>query len=87
MWAAGSPDQTPSERAIATVKLLITRGAKLDFVDDRGRSALMIAAALNRFETARALIAAGADPTLRDKAGKSAADLATTEEMRALLTK
>ena len=85
MWASGFSDQTPLAKAAATVQLLIARGAKLDFVDDRGRSALMIAAALNRFESARALIQAGADRGLRDKSGKSAADLAATPEMRALV--
>ena len=43
MWAAGHPDLTATEHAVATVKALVGRGAKLDLVDDRGRSALMIA--------------------------------------------
>jgi len=85
MWASGFPDQTPTAHAVATVRLLIAHGAKLDLVDDRGRSALMTAAALNRFDTARALLDAGANRGLRDKVGKSAADLAATEEMRALV--
>ncbi len=85
MWAAGFPDVTPTAHAVAAVRLLIARGAKLDLVDDRGRSALMTAAALNRFDTARALLEAGASRALRDKAGKSAADLAATDEMRALV--
>jgi ankyrin repeat protein len=85
MWAAGHPDLTSPARAVAAVQLLIARGAKLDLTDDRGRTALMIAAALNRFETAEALIAAGADRTIKDKAGKTAADLAATDEMRAAL--
>lgn len=84
MWAAGYPDITPADHAAATVRLLIARHANLDLVDDRGRSALMIAAALNRFETARALLEAGADKGLHDIKGKSAADLAATDEMRAL---
>jgi ankyrin repeat protein len=45
----------------------------------------MIAAALNRFETARVLREAGADLTLRDKSGRTAAELAATDEMRELL--
>ncbi len=86
MWAAGHPDLTATERAVATVKVLIARGAALDLVDDRGRSALMIAAGLNRFETAKALGAAGASKALRDKDGLSAADLAATPEMKALVS-
>ena len=85
MWASGFPDVTQTDHAVATVRLLIARGAKVDLVDDRGRSALMTAAALNRFDTARALLEAGASRALRDKAGKSAADLAATDEMRALV--
>ena len=85
MWAAGHPDLTATERAVATVKALIARGAALDAVDDRGRSALMIAAGLNRFETAQALLAAGASRSLRDKSGMTAADLAATPEMKALV--
>jgi ankyrin repeat protein len=85
MWAAGFSDLTATADAVATLKLLIARGAKLDAVDDRGRSALMIAAALNRFATARVLRQAGADPGLRDKSGRTAADLAATGEMRDLL--
>lgn len=85
MWAAGFSDLTPTADAVATLKLLIARGAKLDSVDDRGRSALMIAAALNRFETVRALRQAGADLALRDKSGRTAAELAATDEMRDLL--
>jgi ankyrin repeat protein len=85
MWASGFPDLTPTDHAVATVRLLIAHGAKLDLVDDRGRSALMTAAALNRFDTAKALLAAGANRALRDKAGKSAADLAATDEMRAIV--
>ncbi len=86
MWAAGFPDLTRPERAAETVKLLIARGAKLDLVDDRGRSALMTAAGLNRFETARVLLEAGADRALRDKEGKTAADLSATQGMRQMLT-
>jgi ankyrin repeat protein len=85
MWAAGFSDLTPAAAAVATARLLISRGAKLDLVDDRGRSALMIAAGLNRFETARTLLEAGADRGLRDKSGKTAADLAATPEMQALV--
>jgi len=85
MWAAGFSDLTATTDAVATLKLLIARGAKLDSVDDRGRSALMIAAALNRFETARALRDAGADLGLRDASGRTAAELAATDEIRDLL--
>jgi len=85
MWAAGHPDLTSTERAVATIQRLIARGAKVDLVDDRGRTALMIAAGLNHFEAVRALLEAGAAKSVRDKTGASAAGLAATPEMRALV--
>ena len=85
MWAAGHADNAPQDGGQRTVKLLLARGAKVDLVDDRGRSALMIAAGLGHAEIVKTLIEAGADRALRDKAGKSAADLATSPEIKAIL--
>jgi uncharacterized protein len=85
MWAAGHADNASDSESLRTVDLLLERGAKVDSRDDRGRTPLMIAAALNHADIVRALIAAGADKSLRDRAGKSAADLAATEEMRAIV--
>lgn len=85
MWAAGHADNALREDGVRTVKLLIERGATVDLVDDRGRSALMIAASLDHGEIIRELIAAGADRSKRDKAGKSAADLAAGAESKAVL--
>ena len=85
MWAAGHADTTPAARAVETIKLLLARGAKLDLVDDRGRDALMIASSLNHVDAARALREAGANADARDKMGKSALDLAPSEEMRTAL--
>jgi len=45
----------------------------------------MIAASLDHGAIAQALLAAGADRGLRDKAGKSAADLAGGAETRAIV--
>ncbi len=85
MWAAGHADNVVEAEGLRTVELLLARGAKIDLVDDRGRSALMIAASLDHGAIARALLAAGADRALRDKAGKSAADLAGGAEARAIV--
>ena len=85
MWAAGHPDNTPVDAALRTVKLLLSRGAKVDLIDDRGRDALMIAAGLEHGAIAQALLDAGADRTLRDKTGKSAIDLASTPEVKAII--
>ncbi len=85
MWAAGHPDNVAEADGLRTVELLLSRGAKIDLVDDRGRSALMIAASLDHGAIAQALLAAGADRALRDKAGKSAVDLAGGAEARAIV--
>ncbi len=49
------------------------RGAPVDAIDNRGRTALMIAAELGRAEIVEALLARGADRTITDKSGKRAA--------------
>ncbi len=85
MWAAGHPDNTAAEAGLRTVKLLLSRGAKVDLLDDRGRSALMIAASLSHKAIAQTLIEAGADRALRDKTGNNAADLAASPEIKAIV--
>jgi uncharacterized protein len=85
MWAAGHADNAPREEGVRTVKLLIERGATIDLADDRGRTALMIAAGLDHGAIAQALLAAGADRSKRDKTGKSAADLAGGAEVKAIV--
>jgi ankyrin repeat protein len=76
MWAAGHTNDAPEADGLATVKLLVERGARLDDVDDRGRSALMTAAERGHPLIVAWLLEQGADPTLRDKQGKTATDLA-----------
>jgi uncharacterized protein len=82
MWASG-PDQSVAEaQAVEVVAYLVDTGARIDDRDDRGRTALMTAAEGNHADIARLLLKHGADPSLRDKAGKSAADLTTLTELR-----
>ena len=76
MWAAGHSNDTPESEGVETVKLLLDNGARFEPADDRGRTALMIAAQSGHSEIASLLIAAGADPDRRDITGKSARDLA-----------
>ena len=64
MMAAGSNDVAD------IMTLLIDRGARLDDQDNRGRTALMIAASLGHEKAVEVLLARGADKGLRDKAGK-----------------
>ncbi|MGH6923914.1 MAG: ankyrin repeat domain-containing protein, partial [Propylenella sp.] len=85
MWAAGHANIVTTEAGLATVALLVERGAEIDRVDDRGRSALMIAAERGHAEIAAWLIGHGADPALADKGGKTASDLAATPAVRQAL--
>jgi uncharacterized protein len=82
MWASG-PDQSVAEaQALEVVSYLVDTGAHIDDRDDRGRTALMTAAEGNHADIAKFLLKHGADPSLRDKAGKSAADLTTLSALR-----
>jgi ankyrin repeat protein len=86
MWASG-PDQNVAEaQALQVVSYLIDAGAHIDDRDNRGRTALMIAAEGNHSEIAQLLLAHGADPSLRDKTGKQAADLTALLVLREALT-
>jgi ankyrin repeat protein len=86
MWAAGYEDGFGERDALDVIALLIDAGAPLDAVDTRGRTALMIAAEQGHAALVEALLARGADRTLRDKAGKRALDLATNTGLRELLS-
>ena len=85
MWAAGHSDDAGTKDVVQVMKLLVDRGAKLDEQDDQGRTALMIAAVLGHTAAAEALLARGADRTLKDKDGKTASDLASVTALRAEL--
>jgi ankyrin repeat protein len=82
MWAAGYADGAGLEDAQNVAKLLIEHGARLDAADNRGRTALMIAAETGHLEMVNLLLLRGANRALRDKSGKSAADLAASDAVR-----
>jgi ankyrin repeat protein len=82
MWAAGHEDAAGSSDVADVLTLLIDRGAHLNDQDNRGRTALMIAAGLGHEKAVDVLLARGADRGLRDKTGKTAADLAANEDLR-----
>lgn len=70
------------------VECLVVAGAELDAMcGPRSRTALMIAAEGAREKALRVLLAHGADPSIRDVDGKSAANLARTKRMVRLLRK
>jgi uncharacterized protein len=86
MWASGPGGLVPERQAIQLVTYLLDAGAHIDDRDDRGRTALMIAAEGGHAEIADRLLARGADPALKDKAGKRAADLTVLSSLRERLT-
>jgi len=87
MWASGPDERVPEAQAIKVVSYLLDAGAHIDDRDVRGRTALMIAAEGSHAEIANLLLARGADPSLRDKAGKRAADLTVLSSLRERLTR
>src|SRR5258708_4697639 len=87
MWASGPDEKAPEAQAIEIVSYLLDAGAHTDDRDDRGRTALMIAAEGGHAEIASLLLARGADPSLRAKAGKRAADLTALSSLRERLTR
>jgi ankyrin repeat protein len=87
MWASGPDQGVPEAQAIKVVTYLLDAGAHIDDRDDRGRTALMIAAEGGHAEIVGPLLARGADPSLKDKAGKRAADLTVLSSLRERLTR
>ncbi len=82
MWAAGHDDGVGAGAAVEVTELLLDRGAAIEAVDNRGRTALMMAAERGDPAVAAALAARGADRTRRDKTGRTACDLAGNEAVR-----
>jgi len=82
MWAAGHSNDTPRQDGLATLRLVVAAGAEIDAVDNRGWSALMIAAERGHGEAADLLLASGADPNIADPGGRSAADLTSDTALR-----
>jgi ankyrin repeat protein len=86
MWAAGHEDGVGARSALDVIALLLDAGAPVDAVDNRGRTALMVAAELGRPAIVEVLLARGADRAITDKGGKRAADLAANGSVREKLS-
>lgn len=72
-----SPLHMAAERGHGNlVRLLARRGARVDLPDMYGQTALIMAALYDQAEAVRALLEAGADPTLRDRSRRTALDYA-----------
>ena len=82
MWAAGHGNDVPETEGLETVNLLLQRGARIGDADNRGRTALMIAAERGHGRIAARLMAVGADRTRRDNDGLTALDLARDAGVR-----
>ncbi len=82
MWAAGHEDGVGATAAVTVVEILIERGAPIDAADNRGRTALMIAAERGDAVVVETLAMRGADRDIRDKTGKTARDLAGSAAVR-----
>lgn len=85
MWASGHSNDVPVDEGVAAVKLLLDRGASLDVADNRGRTALMIAAERDHPEIVTLLLDAGADAGLADRDGMTAGQLAASDAVRSSL--
>jgi ankyrin repeat protein len=82
MWAAGYSEEAGVNDVTEVMTLFLDRGARVDDQDNRGRTALMIAAELNHAAAVDLLLAHGADKTLKDKQGKTAGDLTSLTALR-----
>jgi len=60
------------------VRFLVNAGVDLDTRDKDGETALMYAIRRRKFEVARILLAAGADPEIRDNRGRSARQISSS---------
>jgi len=87
MWAAGYEDGFGERDALDVIALLLDAGAPIDATDNRGRTALMIAAERGHAAVVQALLTRGADRAVKDKTGLRALDLATNGEVRATLSR
>ena len=86
MWASGHTNEVPSSDGVRTVSLLLARGANLIARDDRGRTALMIAAQRGHKHIVELLLDHGADRTVVDNAGNTAWDLTSDPQLKPLLS-
>ena len=82
MWAAGHEKGVSPEASARVIDLLLAHGAILDDTDNRGRTALMIAADLGYADVVEILVHRGADRAKKGHDGKTAFDLAANSAVR-----
>ena len=79
MWAAGYSNDVPPIDAASMVHLLLDHEAELDLQDNRGWSAMMIAANMGHSGVVDFLIKSGANIHIKSGKGQTAAKLARAE--------
>jgi len=87
MWAAGHDEGVGRTAVERVVDLLLAHGAAIDDADNRGRTALMIAAEAGDAGVVDFLLQRGADRAPKDQAGRTALDLAANDAVRERLSR
>lgn len=82
MWAAGHDEGVGAAAVERVIDLLLAHGAALNDADNRGRTALMMAAESGDAAVVGILIRRGADRARKDKSGQTALDLAANAAVR-----
>ena len=82
MWAAGYSDEAGVDDVIKVMTLLLDRGAHIDDQDNRGRTALMIAAELDHARRRRSAARARGGQEPRGQAGQDGGDLTSLTALR-----
>ena len=67
------------------IRTLVIHGVNLNALNKEGKTALMLAAEENEEEAVAVLLESGADPNIRTRDGRSAADVADGDSVRAAL--
>lgn len=85
MWAAGYSNDVPEKDGLKSLAIILEAGANLNVLDNRGKTALHIAAGRDHLGAVEMLLDSGADTEILDKDGKTAAQATSSEEIKALL--
>jgi ankyrin repeat protein len=85
MWAAGHANDVPAVDGIAVANYLLSVGADPHLIDNRGKSAMHIAAERGHHEIVYLLLETGANPNSPDNNGDTPLALASTKSVRDVL--
>ncbi len=85
MWAAGHGNDVPAPDGLAVVEYLLAKGADPDLTDNRGRSALHIAAERGHTSIVKRLVKVGAVVDAEDRTGDTPLSLASNPAVRQIL--